>query len=177
MTVQNADKLMKKLQLLPGSIQNDILKKAVNRGGLLVQKQARLLINSKSGALARSVQKKTDVENNRVACTIFTKKKYGPYYELGTGPVGQENHKGISPEIHPTYSQTGWMIPGDAMSEDDARGYGLGIVEKNGEVIGYRTNGMPARPYLYPALHDQKDDIAKMMNGYIGKEIAKVMKK
>ena len=63
------------------------------------------------------------------------------------------------------------------MTVDEAEAYGLGIVEKNGEVIGYRTNGMAARPYLYPALHDQENDITNEINKTIGKEIAKVMKK
>ncbi len=177
MTVQNADKLLKKLQLLPNSVQNDILKKAVNRSGLLVQTQARLLVNSKSGSLAKSIRKKTDIENSKVVCTVYTKKKHGPYYELGTGPSGQENHAGISPLVSPKYSQAGWMIPGDAMSVNDAEYYGLGIVESDGEVIGYRTNGMPAHPFMYPALHDQEKDITEYLNKYIGKEIVKVMKK
>lgn len=177
MTVQNADKLLKKLQLLPDSVQNDILKKGVNRAGLLVRNQARLLINSKSGDLARSVRNKTEIKNNKVVGTVYTNKNYASYYELGTGPVGQKNHEGISPEINPKYSQTGWMIPGDAMSVNDAEYYGLGIVESGGKVIGYRTNGMPARPFMYPALHDQEKDIANYLNKYIGKEIAKVIKK
>ena len=67
--------------------------------------------------------------------------------------VYKRQHHGISPNINPKYSQTGWMIPGDAMSEDDARSYGLGVVEKDGEAIGYLTNGMPARPYLLSLIH------------------------
>lgn len=177
MTVYNADKLVKKLNLMSKEVQGNILKKSVKRGGLLVQKQARLLVNSKSGNLSRSIKEKTESSSYGASSTVYTKLDYGVYYELGTGPNGQENHEGISPMVNPKYSQTGWMIPGDAMSVDDAESYGLGIVESGGEVIGYRTNGMPARPYLYPALHDQEKDLTREMNRYIGKEIAKVMKK
>ena len=177
MTFQNADKLIKKINLMSNEVQGEILKKSVKRGGLLVQKQARLLVNSKSGNLGRSIKERTEQRPSGASSTVYTNLDYGIYYELGTGPNGQENHAGISPNVNPKYSQTGWMIPADAMSVDDAEYYGLGVVESGGEVIGYRTNGMPARPYLYPALHDQKKDITKEMNRYIGKEIVKVMKK
>lgn len=177
MTVQNADRLVKKFKLMSSEVQGDILKKSVKRGGLLVKTQARLLVNSKSGNLGRSIKEKTELKPGGATSTVYTNLDYGVYYELGTGPNGQENHAGISPLVSPKYSQTGWMIPADAMSVDDAEYYGLGIVESGGEIIGYRTKGMPARPYLYPALHDQEKDITKEMNRYIGKEIAKVMKK
>ena len=177
MTFKNADRLTKKLQLMSSEVQNNTLKKAVTRGGLLVQTQARLLINSKTGALARSIKTKTTVDTNGASCEVYTKSPYAVYYELGTGPNGHGNHQGISPNVNPRYSQTGWVIPGDAMTVDEAEAYGLGVVEKNGEVIGYRTKGMIARPYLYPALHDQEKDITNEINKTIGKEIAKVMKK
>ena len=177
MTVKNSKILIAKLSKVSAEMQEEILKKAVKRGGLLVQKQARLLVNSKSGNLNRSIKEKTVSNKNGASSTVYTKLGYGIFYELGTGPNGQKEHHGISPNINPKYSQTGWMIPGDAMSEDDARSYGLGVVERNGEAIGYLTNGMPARPYLYPAIHDQEKDITKEINKYIRKEIVKVMKR
>ena len=60
MTFQNADKLIKKLNLMSNEVQGEILKKSVKRGGLLVQKQARLLVNSKSGNLGRSIKERTE---------------------------------------------------------------------------------------------------------------------
>lgn len=177
MTIKNSKTLISKLSKVSTEMQGEILKKAVKRGGLLVQKQARLLVNSKSGNLSRSIKEKTVSDKNGASSTVYTKLDYGIFYELGTGPNGQKDHRGISPNINPKYSQTGWMIPGDAMSEDDARSYGLGVVEKDGEAIGYLTNGMPARPYLYPAVHDQEKDITKEINKYIRKEIVKVMKR
>ena len=32
---------------------------------------------------------------------------------------------------------------------------------KTGDVIGYGTRGQMARPFMYPALHDQEQAIAK----------------
>lgn len=177
MTIKNSKTLISKLSKVSTEMQGEILKKAVKRGGLLVQKQARLLVNSKSGNLSRMIKEKTVSDKNGASSTVYTKLDYGIFYELGTGPNGQKDHQGISPNINPKYSQTGWMIPGDAMTVEEAEAYGLGIVERNGEAIGYLTNGMPARPYLYPAVHDQEKDITKEINKYIRKEIVKVMKR
>ena len=57
------------------------------------------------------------------------------------------------------------MIPGDAMTRYEAEEYGLGVVEdKDGEPIGYLTNGQPAQPYMYPALKDNEDEIKKRLS-------------
>ena len=45
---------------MSNEVQGEILKKSVKRGGLLVQKQARLLVNSKSGNLGRSIKERTE---------------------------------------------------------------------------------------------------------------------
>ena len=64
------------------------------------------------------------------------------------------------------------MIPASAMSEKDAEDYGLGIAKKDGKVIGYYTKGMPARPFMYPALKDNEDQI----NKNIAKDLKKAIK-
>ena len=88
--------------------------------------------------------------NQRQVVTLTGKSK--GYVEFGTGPTGQAHHNGISPDVDPVYSQSGWMIPADAMSPDDAEQYGFGIAKgKDGEVIGYYTKGQVAQPFMYPA--------------------------
>ena len=50
------------------------------------------------------------------------------------------------------------------MDRTYAESKGLGVVEgKEGEVIGYLTNGQPARPYLYPALKNNEKEIIDMI--------------
>lgn len=87
------------------------------------------MVNSKSGNLGWSIKERTEQRPSGASSTVYTNLDYGIYYELGTGPNGQEKHAGISPNVNPKYSQTGWMIPADAMSVDDAEYYGLGVVE------------------------------------------------
>ena len=105
-----------------------------------------------------------ETEGEAVAGVCWSASEYGMYVEFGTGPVGQVNHEGISPDIAVSYSQKGWMIPGKAMDRTYAESKGLGVVEgKEGEVIGYLTNGQPARPYLYPALKNNEKEIIDMI--------------
>lgn len=119
---------------------------------------------SGGGALRQSIFMSVDETEDGATGTVYTNSKYAPYVEFGTGPVGQENHCGTAPDANPVYSQTGWMMPGDAMDEDAAEQYGLGIARgKDGEVIGYYTNGQPAQPFMYPALKDNADSITKEM--------------
>lgn len=176
-SIQNADKLLKKLDSIDSSMQNEILENVVKNANFLVRKQARLLINSKTGELSRSIKTKVENDGDKVEGTVYTKLPRAVCYEFGTGPNGEADHQGISPEVSPKYSQTGWMIPGDAMKESEAREYGFGIARKNGEVIGYYTKGMAARPFMYPALHDQKENITKYMQKKLAQEIGKGLKK
>lgn len=113
-----------------------------------------------TGELRDSIYVRVSGDENRATGTCYTNKEYAAYVEFGTGPVGQENHAGISPDVTCAWSQTGWMIPGKAMDREKAEGYGLGVVEgKDGKPIGYLTNGQPAHPFMYPALNDHRKDI------------------
>lgn len=117
---------------------------------------------SGGGSLKQSIYSDIYEDCDQVIGECYTNNGHAIYVEFGTGPVGQENHQGISPDHNPVYSQTGWMIPGDAMDPDAAEQYGLGIARgKDGEVIGYYTNGQPAQPFMYPALKDNQDEVLK----------------
>ena len=106
---------------------------------------------------------------------IYTNSEYAPYVEFGTGPTGQAHHNGISPDVDPVYSQSGWMISADAMSPDDAEQYGFGIAKgKDGEVIGYYTKGQVAQPFMYPAFAELKDDVTQEIKAALEKDLKKV---
>lgn len=177
MSVQNVDMLLSKLNSLDSAVAKDTMKKAVMQGGIIVQTQAKMLITSDSHALEKSVKLMTKETKKGHQSTVYTKSEYGAYYEFGTGPNGQENHEGISPEVTPRYSQRGWMIPADAMSEEKARKYGFKVAYKNGEIIGYYTKGQMARPFMYPALHDHQEDILKNTKKLLSQKIKEVCKK
>ena len=174
MTIENLNTLLSKLSSLDSNVGQVAVTQAVKQAGVLVRGQARLLISSDTRALARSVRIKNTVNKESISSTVYTNSDYAAYYEFGTGPNGEKNHQGISPAVSPHYRQTGWMIPADAMSVDKAIEYGFGIAYKDGEVIGYYTKGQMARPFMYPALHDQKDAIVKNTEKIVKKAIKEI---
>lgn len=128
-----------------------------------VQAEAKRLCPSGSGELRQSIYTSTEWAPGYAKAICYTNKEYAGYVEFGTGPRGEAHHEGISPEVNPVYKQQGWLIPARAMSKGEAEKYGLGIVRnKKGEIIGYATNGQPARPYLYPALKNQEDAVTEI---------------
>lgn len=177
MSSNDFSNLIRKLNSMSGEIAREVTEKSVRQAGVIVQGQARLLISSDTGALARSVRIKNEVKEDSVSSTVYTNSKYAPYYEFGTGPNGEANHQGISPKVTPHYKQTGWMIPADAMSVDKAEAYGFKVAYKDGEVIGYYTKGQMARPFMYPALHDQEDAIKKNTERLFKKKLKEICNK
>lgn len=177
MTSTDFSNLIRKLSALDNQACQEVAVTAIKQAGVMVQSQARLLISSDTGALARSVKVKNEVKENKATATVYTNSAYAPYYEFGTGPNGEANHQGISPQVSPKYKQTGWMIPADAMPIDKAEGYGFKIIYKNGDVIGYGTRGQMARPFMYPALHDQEQAIAKNTERLFRKKLKEICNK
>lgn len=61
------------------------------------------------------------------------------------------------------------------MDKEIAKNYGFGVVEdKDGNVIGYKTKGQYAHPYMYPALKDNEDKIIKNIANDLKAEIEEV---
>lgn len=146
--------------------------KAVEEGIKLVQGEAKSRCPVHEGELRDSIYAEVEHGIEYTIGICYTNKNHAPHVEFGTGPVGQENHKGVSPDSTGSYVQKGWMIPGDAMERGYAESKGLGVVEdKNGNVKGYLTNGQPARPFLYPALKNQEEEIEKIFRKEMEKQI------
>lgn len=149
------------------------LKPAIGKGIELVQANAKSLCSVHNGELRNSIFADVTTEDNHIVGTCYTNKEYAPYVEFGTGKVGQASHKGISPHVPVAYTQKGWIIPVKAMSRAEAEQYKLGVLEdKDGNPIGYMTNGQAAKPFLYPALKNNEDKILEI----IKEEARKVLK-
>lgn len=130
----------------------------------LVQESAKALCPVKDGELRSSIYTDTEREDDVCRGICYTNKKYATYVEFGTGPNGQESHAGVSPNVDVVYSQTGWMMPAEAMSMEEAEGYGFGIAkDENENPIGYYTNGQAARPFMYPALKNNEDEAVQII--------------
>ena len=129
--VKGAESLMRKLKQV-GSI-NPIMEKSMGRQVQLVRGVAVKLCPADKGELRRSILGKVEVQAAKVVGTVYTNKEYAPYVEFGTGPTGEADHAGISPEVSVAYSQKGWSYQ-----------------DNDGE--WHYTNGQAAQPYMYPAL-------------------------
>ena len=108
------------------------------------------------GELRSSIHHTIAHEDGRIQGVVYTNKKYGPYVEFGTGPVGQANHSGIDPDVNISYRQDSWVYKD----------------KKTGNF--YRTSGQPARPFMYPALKNSEKNIIRGFREDVEKEIQKV---
>lgn len=172
------DKLMKKYGELAEQAAGQAMERAVGASAKLVQAEAKLLCPVHDGGLRRGIQTMTEVQDEGVQGIIYNNVKHGPYVEFGTGPNGQESHEGIAPNVAVAYSQKGWMIPGDAMTRQEAEEYGLGVVEgKDGMPRGYLTNGQAAHPFMYPALKNNEERVTRNIANYLAREIRKMCEK
>ena len=119
-----------------------------------VQRDARKLSPRDSGEnVAKIRMQEPEIKGNMIEAKVIAGARHAIYLELGTGPKGAASHEGISPDVNPTYRSTGWVYP-----------------TKDG---GFRyTEGMPARPFMYPAYKAN----SKKAAGIVKEEIKKVVK-
>ena len=127
--IANMDSLLKKLDRLGGDTKNAIVKAMKTT---LQSAEGDAKANSMYGSVRTTIKSQFKVEPDSIEGEVFSNHPAAQYIEFGTGPKGQADHAGISPNIPVTYTQHPWVYH----SED----YGF-----------VTTSGQPARPFLYPA--------------------------
>ena len=155
MSIKGLGNLERKLKKLRDINVKPIIEDASAR----VRDEARKNVVVDTGELQNSIRYRIeDKRNGNYRGVIYTNKEHGIYVEFGTGPVGELSHIGISPEVNPMYSPKGWTY-----------------YDKDKKQFFY-TKGQPARPFLYPALHDNKDKIKKFIKYRMKKELKEASK-
>lgn len=154
--IEGADELERKLNSISDGMKRAIIEKAVRKGMQTVRAEAVLLCPVDTGELRSSIKTNIEFSTDTVSGIVYTNKDYAPYVEFGTGPTGEENHSGISPEVTPSYSQHGWSYK-----------------DEDGNWI--YTNGQPAQPFLYPALKNNEEDVKKQIMEEIRSEIERLV--
>lgn len=170
--VKGAERLMRQLNNL-GNV-SPVVEKAVRKETLRVQRNAVLLCPVNHGELRQSIKTKVEATEGMVVGTVYTNNKHAVFVELGTGPVGQDNHEGISPEVNPVYSQSGWWFPGDKITPQDAEKYHWPSMTTDDGKTLYFTQGQPAQPFMYPALKGIEDIVCMNLKATLVAEIKKV---
>lgn len=172
MTIKNLDKLMKRINQLQKITSTREFEKIVSRNNkAIVQANAKLLAPVNNGELRNSINADTEIKGSSIIASTYTNKQQAMYVEFGTGPKGQANHEGISPNVNVSYSQHGWGIPADKVDSSDALRYKWPKRVYQGKEY-YMTSGQAAQPFLYPAL---KNNETKVINR-IAKDLKKKIK-
>ena len=154
------DKMLGKMQANVGSDQY------IGEAGAFVQGAAKLKCSGflfTNGELRGSIGLEVTESLTGKTAHVGTNKQYAIYVEMGTGPKGEANHTGTSPNIHPVYTQEPWWIHESQVDPRAAAVYNwFHIDTPNGRF--YKVSGQPAHPYLYPAIHDNEKEIVDILN-------------
>lgn len=173
--IQGLDKLMRKYGELSEQVAGEVMERAVGASAKLVQGEAKLLCPVNHGELRRGVRTMVEQQDDKTIGVVYNNVSHAMFVEFGTGPVGEENHSGISPAVPPAYSQHGWGIPGDAVEASDVEKYHWPERTYDGKTY-YMTSGQPAQPFMYPALKNNEERVTRNISNYLAREIRKVCK-
>lgn len=168
--MSDADELDKKLKQLA----EIDMKRAVGEVIQIVRLAATLNCPIDTGELQQDIAADVEGDSIRAIGTCWTNKAYAPYVEFGTGPKGQADHAGISPDVTPVYTQSPWWIHESQVDRRVAEKHRWFYIDTP-EGRFYQCTGQPAHPFMYPALHDNEDKILSNMTASFRAEIGKVL--
>ena len=113
------------------------LKQSMEKCCAIVEASAKEKAPKDTGALRRSISSRVEETANGVEGVIFTPLEYAPYIEYGTGLFAEDGGR-----------QTPWSY------QDDEGNW-------------HTTKGQPPRPYMRPALTENRDQILETLKGAI----------
>lgn len=167
--IDGMDNLEKRLR----KYENISLKQPVGKAVEFVRGAAVNNCLKSTGELANSIFGKIEEHGmDQVEGICYTNKSYASYVEFGTGPKGQENHAGISPNSSGSYVQSPWWIHESQIEggRDTAEKYHWFHIDTE-EGRFYQCNGQPARPFMYPALKNNEEQVTQIIIRDIRRQI------
>lgn len=165
---------MQELDRKISSLASIVAHSSVEKGIQFVQGAAKENCPAGDGELRNSIFTSVQDGDTTVG-TCYTNKSYAPYVELGTGPKGQENHIGISPNVDVAYSQKPWWIHESQIDRNIAERYHWFYIDTP-EGRFYQCSGQAAQPFLYPALKNNKEAVTGIIKSELKKEIRRCFK-
>ena len=115
----------------------DELKKALGKACALVEGEAKKKAPKDNGELRRSIASEVDEKGGDLVGVVYTPLEYAPYVEFGTGLYAEDDNG---------RKDVPWCY------QDD-----------KGE--WHTTRGQNPQPYLRPALHENKENILRILKG------------
>ena len=140
-----------------------------------VQAAAKLLAPANNGTLRQSISVTVDADPRHVYAHIGTNLAYASYVEFGTGPKGQRNHQGTSPEVPVAYQLDPWWIHETQVPTGDIEKYHWQYIDTD-QGRFYKIYGQAAQPYLYPAVKNNEQIIGDLIAGSWEKAIRRKLK-
>lgn len=179
MSIKGLANLERKLKRLRDINAKPIIEDASAR----VRDEARKNVVVDTGELQNSIRYRIeDKRNGNYRGIVYTNKEHGIFVEFGTGPVGEANHQGISPNITPMYRSDGWVyktkennMSAIFASSGKVNKSATKRMNKSGGQFVF-TMGQPAKPFMYPALHDNREKIKKFIKYRMKKELKEASK-
>ena len=110
------------------------LKKQMGKACALVERSAKQNAPKGTGELRRAITSKVEADADEVKGVVFSPLEYAPYIEYGTGLFAEEEGRADVP----------WCY------QDDEGNW-------------HSTSGQPPRPYLRPALNDNRERIKEIL--------------
>lgn len=117
------------------------IEQAVGKGCAVVEREAKKKAPKRSGDLRRSIKSKVESSGTDVIGTVFSPLEYAPYVEYGTGLFAESGGRTDVP----------WAYKD----------------EKTGELIW--TSGQHPKPFLRPALNENREKVKEIIKGGIAK--------
>lgn len=146
------------------------LERGIAKGIMFIQEEAKGNCPAHDGELRQSIFTDMETEEETIRGVCFTDKKHGPFVEFGTGPKGQENHEGISPDVAVAYTQSPWWIHESQIGRETAEYYHFFSIDTP-QGRFYQCTGQAAQPFMYPALKDNEDKIMKIITESIRSQL------
>ena len=147
-----------RLKLKLNQISNMDLKEKMIKATTVVHGQAKELAQVDTGNLAGSIHMEVKEHDKVLVGRVFTNVQHAPYIEFGTGIKGDGTYPYKIKGLKLSYRDTPWVYTPD-----------------EGETF-YRTKGQVAKPFMYPALHMNKDYIKKLFRDGVKDEVSKICK-
>lgn len=132
--LKGIEDVLERLQALDGEQILRVARAPMYRELEAIRQEATSNCPRDTGELRQSIKTRTKIRDGELRGEVYTNKEYAIYVEMGTGPRGEASHEGVSPELaaQVTYNPTGWYTTRKGVMR--------------------HTRGMPARPFLYPAV-------------------------
>ena len=156
------DQLLQKLDNVSGELVMSASRKGLQKTMTRMRDDARKTCQKDTFELQNSIHYTTKRIASHVRGELVASSEHAIFVEMGTGPKGEAGvgSAKVSPKIRQnvTYSSEGWVYP-------------TGETNDKGKPRFVYTEGMPPRPYLYPAYKAHERQVHKDVRAEIYKAI------